>query len=81
MKPTHKTILKEESLQVINENFRDVSRHGQPKCTGGTQEIPRGQKYKENEKTQKQINEIIETLNKCQTETETTTNREINELR
>jgi polyhydroxyalkanoate synthesis regulator phasin len=36
---------------------------------------------KEYEKTQKQINEIIEALNKCQTETETTTNREINELR
>jgi paraquat-inducible protein B len=30
---------------------------------------------------QKQINEIIEALNKCQTETETTINREINELR
>jgi polyhydroxyalkanoate synthesis regulator phasin len=38
-------------------------------------------KYKEYEKTQKQINEIIEALNECQTETETTTNREINELR
>jgi polyhydroxyalkanoate synthesis regulator phasin len=32
-------------------------------------------------KTQKQINKIIEALNKCQIETETTTNREINELR
>jgi hypothetical protein len=30
--------------------------------------------------TQKK-NEIIEALNKCQTETETTTKREINELR
>jgi hypothetical protein len=29
----------------------------------------------------KQINEIIEALNKCQTETETTTNRELNEVR
>jgi polyhydroxyalkanoate synthesis regulator phasin len=38
-------------------------------------------KKKEYEKTQKQINEIIEALNKCQTETETTTNTEINELR
>jgi hypothetical protein len=25
----------EEIMQVINENFRDVTRHGQPKCTGG----------------------------------------------
>jgi polyhydroxyalkanoate synthesis regulator phasin len=38
-------------------------------------------KNKEYEKIQKQINEIIEALNKCQTGTETTTNREINELR
>jgi polyhydroxyalkanoate synthesis regulator phasin len=37
------------------------------------------EKNKDYEKTQKQINEIIQTLNKCQTETETTTNREINE--
>jgi hypothetical protein len=32
-------------------------------------------KNKEYEKTQKQIHEITEALNKCQTETETTTNR------
>jgi hypothetical protein len=38
-------------------------------------------KNKEYEKTQKQINEIIEALNKCETQTETTTNREKNELR
>jgi uncharacterized protein Yka (UPF0111/DUF47 family) len=38
-------------------------------------------KNKEYEKTQKQINEIIEALNKHQTETETTINREITELR
>jgi polyhydroxyalkanoate synthesis regulator phasin len=38
-------------------------------------------KNKECEKTQKQINEIIGALNKHQTETENTINREINELR
>jgi polyhydroxyalkanoate synthesis regulator phasin len=38
-------------------------------------------KIKEYEKTQKQINEIIGTLNKYQTETEITINSEINELR
>jgi chromosome segregation ATPase len=38
-------------------------------------------KNKEYNKTQKQINEIREALNKCQTETETTISREINELR
>jgi chromosome segregation ATPase len=40
-----------------------------------------GNKIKECEKTQKQTNKIIETLNKYQTDTEITTNREINELR
>jgi hypothetical protein len=36
--------MKEEILQVINENFRDVTRLDQPKHTGGTQEIARQQK-------------------------------------
>jgi hypothetical protein len=40
----HKNNLKEDTLQVINENFRDVTRHGQPKPTEGTQDIPRQQK-------------------------------------
>jgi hypothetical protein len=38
-------------------------------------------KNKDYEKTHKKISEIIEALNKHQTETETTINREINELR
>jgi chromosome segregation ATPase len=38
-------------------------------------------KNKEYEKTRTQINEVIEALNKHQTEIETTINREINELR
>jgi ElaB/YqjD/DUF883 family membrane-anchored ribosome-binding protein len=38
-------------------------------------------KTQEYQKTWKQINEIIGTLNKYQTETESTINREINELR
>jgi hypothetical protein len=42
-KEAHKNILKEEILQVIREFHGDVTRHVQPKCTGGTQEIPRGQ--------------------------------------
>jgi hypothetical protein len=52
------------------EFHRDVTRHGQPKYTGGTQEIP-AQKNKEYEKTQKQINEIIGALNKHQTKQRT----------
>jgi uncharacterized protein Yka (UPF0111/DUF47 family) len=38
-------------------------------------------KYKEYEKTEKQINEIIGALNKHQTETENTISKKINELR
>jgi ElaB/YqjD/DUF883 family membrane-anchored ribosome-binding protein len=38
-------------------------------------------KNKEHEKTQKQINELIGTLNKHQNETENPINREVNELR
>jgi hypothetical protein len=38
-------------------------------------------KKKEYEKTQKQINELIEALNQHQSETKNTINREINELR
>jgi hypothetical protein len=40
----NKNNLKEEILQVINENFRDDTGYGQPKCTGDTQEILRQQK-------------------------------------
>jgi hypothetical protein len=40
----HKNNLKEDILQVLNENFiRDDSGSGQPRCTGDTQEIPRQQ--------------------------------------
>jgi septal ring factor EnvC (AmiA/AmiB activator) len=38
-------------------------------------------KNKEYENTQKQINELIGALNKHQTETENTINKELNELR
>jgi hypothetical protein len=38
-------------------------------------------KNKEYKKTQKQVNELIEALNKHQSETENTINREINELK
>jgi hypothetical protein len=39
----HKNTLKEEILQIIKEFHRDVTTDGQPKHTGGTQEIPRKQ--------------------------------------
>jgi hypothetical protein len=50
------------------EFHRDVTRHGQPKCTGDTQEIIYD-------------NKLIAALNKQESETENTINREINELR
>jgi polyhydroxyalkanoate synthesis regulator phasin len=56
-------------LDMVNQNAQEALKKFQE------------DKNKEYEKTQKQINEIIEALNKCKTETETTTNREINELR
>jgi hypothetical protein len=40
----HKNTLKEDILQVINENHRDHTQYSQRKCPGGTQEIPRQQK-------------------------------------
>jgi hypothetical protein len=44
-KEAHNNTLKEEILQVITDNFMEMfTRHGQPRCTRGTQEIPRGQK-------------------------------------
>jgi hypothetical protein len=41
----HKNNIKEEVVQVLNENFyRDDTGYGQPKSTGDTQEIPRQRK-------------------------------------
>jgi DNA-directed RNA polymerase subunit F len=42
----HKNNLKEEILQVFNENFREMILDIVPKCIGDTQEIPRQQKYR-----------------------------------
>jgi chromosome segregation ATPase len=56
-------------LDMVNQNIQEALKKFQ------------GHNNKEYEKTQKQINEIIEALNKCQTETETTINREISKLR
>jgi hypothetical protein len=56
-------------LDMVNQNVQEALKKFQDKKT------------KEYENTQKQINEIIGTLNKYQTETETTINREINEVR
>jgi DNA repair exonuclease SbcCD ATPase subunit len=56
-------------LDVVNQNIREALKKFQDT------------KNKEYEKTQKQINELIGSLNKHQSETENTINREINELK
>jgi chromosome segregation ATPase len=56
-------------LKMVNQNVQEALKKFE------------GNKNKEYEKTQKQINEIIGALNKHQTETESTIKREINELR
>jgi hypothetical protein len=56
-------------LDMVNQNVQEALKKFQDN------------KNKEYEKTQKQTKEIIEALNKCQTETKTTINREINEFR
>jgi hypothetical protein len=77
----HKNTLKEEILQVINEKFMEML------LDKVNQNVPQAlkkfqdNKNKEYEKTQKQICDLIGALNKHQSETENTINREINELR
>jgi microcompartment protein CcmL/EutN len=61
--------ISEMLLHMVNQNIQEALKKFQDKKT------------KEYEKTQKQINEIIGALNKHQTETKITINREINELR
>jgi hypothetical protein len=77
----HKNILKEELLQVINKNFIEMLLDMVNQNVQEALKKFQDNKNKEYEKTQKQINEIIEALNKHQTGTETTINREINKLR
>jgi uncharacterized protein involved in exopolysaccharide biosynthesis len=56
-------------LDMVNQNLQEALKKFQDT------------KNKEYEKTQKQLNELIGTLNKHQSETESTINREINELK
>jgi hypothetical protein len=80
-KEAHKNTLKEKILKVINENFTEILLDMIDKNVQETLKKFQDNKNKEYEKTQKQINEIIRALNKHQTATDITTNRQINELR
>jgi ABC-type transporter Mla subunit MlaD len=77
----YKNILKEEILQVITENFMEKILGTVNQNIQEALKKFQDTKNKDYEKTQKQINELIGTLNKYQSETENTINREINELK
>jgi hypothetical protein len=75
----HKNTMKEEILQIINENFMEMLLD---KVNQNIQEVLKkfqDNKNEEYEKRQKEINEHVGALNKYQSETENTINREINE--
>jgi methionyl-tRNA synthetase len=72
----HQNILKEEILQVITENFMEMLLDMVNKNIQEALKKFQDTKNKEYKKTQKQINELIEALNKHQSETENTINRD-----
>jgi molecular chaperone DnaK (HSP70) len=73
----HKKTLKEETDENFREKILDVVNQSVQDSLKKFQDA----KNKEYEKTQKQIYELRGVLNKHQSETENTINREINELR
>jgi uncharacterized protein YukE len=77
----HKNNLKEEILQVINENFIELILDMVNQNVQETLKKFQGNKNREFEKAQEQIKETIEAVYKYQSETKNTINREINELR
>jgi uncharacterized protein Yka (UPF0111/DUF47 family) len=68
-------------LQEITENFMEMLLDKVNKNVQEALKKFQDNKNKEYEKTQKQISELTGALNKYQSETENTINREINELR
>jgi molecular chaperone DnaK (HSP70) len=77
----HKNTFKEEILQVITENFMELLLDMVNQNIQEALKKFQDTKNKEYKKTQKQINELIGALNKPQSETESTINTEINELK
>jgi hypothetical protein len=67
----HMDILKKEILQVIEENFIEILLDMVNQNVQEALKKFQDKKNKEYKKSQKQINEIIEALNKHQTESET----------
>jgi molecular chaperone DnaK (HSP70) len=77
----HKNNLKEEILQVINENFIEMILDNVNQNVQETLKKFQHHKNREFEKAQEQIKETIKALYKHQSETKNTINKEINELR
>jgi hypothetical protein len=77
----HKNTFKEEILQEITENFLEKIPDMVNQNVHDVLRKFQDAKNKDHEKKQKQINEVIGALNKHQSETQNTTNREINELK
>jgi hypothetical protein len=73
--------LKEEILQEITENFIEKTLDMANQNVQDALKKFQDTKNKEHEKTQKQISEHSGNLKKCQSETEDTLEREINELK
>jgi hypothetical protein len=71
----HKNILKDEILQVITEDFMEMLLDMVNQNIQETLKKFQDTKNKEYEKTQKQMNELIGTLNKHQSKTENTIKR------
>jgi cellobiose-specific phosphotransferase system component IIA len=77
----HKNNLKEEILQVINENFMQMILDMVNQNVKETLKKFQNNKNREFEKAQEKIKETIEALYKHQSETKNTISKEINELR
>jgi hypothetical protein len=78
---THKNTLKEEILQLINENFIEMILDMVNQNVQETLKKFQGNKNIDFEKAQEQIKESIEELHKHQSETKNMINKEINELK
>jgi hypothetical protein len=77
----HKNFPREEILQVINENFIEMIQGMVNRNVQETFKKFQDNKNREYEKEQQQIKETIEGLYKHQSETKSSINREINDLR
>jgi hypothetical protein len=78
---SHKNNLKEDILQVLNENFIEMILDMVKQYVQETLKKFQDNKNREFKKAKEEIKETIEALYKQQSETENTINKQINELR